>query len=127
VVSDIRVATRTEEPSIVADLIISQTAVRHLAYHSRMAAAFGAAGNVDECASEALLAWSILASHGETDIIDALTGDLPEPETLVATPEAQDAARRRAYALALVQGLRERRPDRQRHPYEQVASSLRLP
>jgi hypothetical protein len=113
----------------VTDLNISQTAVRHLAYHSRMAAAFGAAGNVDECASEALLAWSILASHGEADVIDALTGDLPEPETLVATPEAHDAARRRAYALALgLQGhfVSEGQTD-SATLYERVASSLQLP
>ncbi len=113
----------------MADLNISQTAVRHLAYHSRMAAAFATAGNVDECASEALLAWSILASHGEGDIVDALTGDLPEPETLGATPQAQDAARRRAHALALgLQGhfASEGQTD-SANLYEQVASSLHLP
>jgi hypothetical protein len=94
-----------------------------------MASSFAAAGNVDECASEALLAWTILTSHGERDVIDALTGDLPEPETLGATPQAQDAASRRAHALALgLQGhfVSEGQTD-SATLYEKVASSLCAP
>ena len=110
----------------MADLILSQTAARHLAYHSRMAAAFAAASNLDECASESLLAWTILSTHGGPDITDAVTGDLPEPEALGATHASQDAARRRAHALALgLQGhfVSEGQTD-SATLYERVASSL---
>lgn len=85
----------------MADLILSETAARHLAYHSRMAAARAAAGDLDECASEALLAWTILSSQAEQLASDALTVDLPEPSSFSRSPASEDAARRRAHALAL--------------------------
>jgi len=85
----------------MADLTLPETAARHLAYHSRMAAEFAAAGNLDECASEALLAWAILSRHDDGHITDAPTVDLPEPSSVSESPASGDAVRRRAHTLAL--------------------------
>lgn len=85
----------------MADLILSETVARHLAYHARTAAAFAAAGNLEQCASEALLAWTILANQDGHAAIDSLTADLPEPRSFSPSSTSEDAARRRAHALAL--------------------------
>lgn len=85
----------------MANLVLSDTAASHLAYHVRMAALFATAGDLDECASEALLAWTILAVHGGPDVADALIGDLPPFRSFDAGSAADVAAHRRAHDLAL--------------------------
>jgi hypothetical protein len=85
----------------MSDLVLPDTVVRHLAYHARMAALFAAAGDLDECASEALLVWSILDLHGARRSADSLTSDLPSGRVAGADPTAEATARRRAHDLAL--------------------------
>jgi hypothetical protein len=85
----------------MANLLLSDTAASHLAYHTRLAAIFATAGDLDECASEALLAWTILTVHGGGDVADSLIGDLPPFRSFDAGTTSDVAARRRAHALAL--------------------------
>jgi hypothetical protein len=85
----------------MSEMIFPDVVVRHLAYHTRMAASFAAAGNTTESASEALLASTILDLHGAGDAADSLTHDLPVGRIADADPPALAAARRRAHDLAL--------------------------
>jgi hypothetical protein len=84
----------------MANLVLSDTAASHLVYHTRMATLLATQGDVDECASEALLALTILTLHGG-DVADSLIGDLPSVRSFDARSVSDDAARRRAYDLAL--------------------------
>lgn len=83
------------------DLVIPEVAARHLAYHARMAAAFAAAGDVVESASESLLVWTLLAQHGGEDAAASVRSDLLD-ERISAVPATVEAlVQRRAHALAL--------------------------
>ena len=84
----------------MADLVVPGPAAAQLAYHLRMAAAFAAAGDVGECASEATLAWTILSMHGAS-ALDATNGDLPGMPVAGASDAQWDLVRRRTHALAL--------------------------
>jgi len=113
----------------MADLILSETTARHLAYHTRMAAELAAAGNLDECASEALLAWTILSHHADGTVTDTPTVDLPEPGSSGDAPTPGDTVRRRAHSLALsLEGhfTSEGQTD-SADLYEQVAAALDQP
>jgi hypothetical protein len=85
----------------MAELLLPDVVVRHLAYHTRMAALFATAANITESASEALLASTILDLHGAADAADSLTHDLPGQRVADADPVVLAAARRRAHDLAL--------------------------
>jgi hypothetical protein len=85
----------------MANLVLSDTAASHLAYHTRLATLFATAGDLDECASEALLAWTILTIHGGGDEADSLIGDLPPSRSFETDSTSDAAVRRRAHDLAL--------------------------
>lgn len=85
----------------MSDLVLPETAACHLAYHARMAARFGAEGDLEECASEALLAWAILDAHGGRQAAESLTSDLPDGRIRAEAWSGDSDVRRRAHALAL--------------------------
>lgn len=85
----------------MANLVLSDIAAGHLAYHSRMASLLASSGDLDQCASEALLAWTILTVHGGGDVADSVIGDLPPFREFEAGSTSDLAARRRAHDLAL--------------------------
>ncbi len=82
------------------ELVISGAAASLLATHLRLAAVCATSDDVDGCASEALLAWTILGLCGgraaarDTDELAARVGD-------AVAPSRQAALIRRTQALAL--------------------------
>jgi hypothetical protein len=82
----------------MADLTVPELAATQLSYHLRMAAGFAAASDVRECASEAVLAWTILSLY---ESVHADAGDLPGIRVAGVSDAQWDSALRRAQALAL--------------------------
>ena len=83
------------------DLLLPAAVVPHLGYHAHLAAEFGSGGHADEAASEALLAWTILAVHGASEAHLLITGDLPTDRVAGVEPAQRTETRRRAHTLAL--------------------------
>lgn len=79
-------------------LIMSPVAARQFSYHVRLAASTAVAGNVEESAAEAVLAWSMLCSCCPTAMEGAsgVAAELIDPERI----SASDADRRRAHSRA---------------------------
>lgn len=86
-----------------ADLTFSPTAAAQFSYHVRMAAVFAAAGELDQSGSEAVLAWTILATTSPSAVELALgTASELIGQHHVGVSEADRlATRNRAHALAL--------------------------
>lgn len=90
-------------PEQTADLTLSPTAAAQFSYHLRMAAVFAAAGELDQSGSEAVLAWTILATVSPSTVELALdtASELIGQEHAGVSEAHRVAARTRAHALAL--------------------------
>ena len=84
------------------DLHLPADAAAQFSYHVRMAAVFAVAGATEESASEAVLAWTILAScwDGAASAALATATELVGQHQAPRSPADRDAARARADALA---------------------------
>ena len=93
-------AVVSEQP---ADLTFSPTAAAQFSYHLRMAAVFAAAGELDQSGSEAVLAWTILATTSPSAVDLALdtASELIGQDHVGVSESHRIAARNRAHALAL--------------------------
>lgn len=85
----------TPEGSILERLVRED-----IGYHLDLSVRLAAAGEVDESASEAVLALALLSIGSEPSGASRL-GDLPAPESLVPDGERTASIRRRGHALAL--------------------------
>ena len=85
------------------EVTMSASAATQFAYHSRMAAVFAVGGESAESASEAVLAWAILATS-RPDAVDAagsVAADLVGQQQVGLSEAHQEAAHRKAHALAM--------------------------
>ena len=80
-----------------------RTATGQFAYHLRMAAVFAVAGELDESASETVLAWTMLAEGwpGADSAALATASELIGQDQVALSVQHRDAARDRARSLAL--------------------------
>jgi hypothetical protein len=90
----------SDEDAAVNDVVISEDLACQLAYHLRMAAGFAAVGDAAECASEATLAWTLVAGAG-VHLAERAAQDLPALRLADVTEGQWDTVRRRTEALAL--------------------------
>ena len=92
-----------ESDSTPPELRLSPVATGLFSYHVRMSAVCGIAGNHDESASEALLAWSMLCAVAPeaSDAAAAVAAELIDPEQLSVSDADQARVRARAQDLAL--------------------------
>jgi hypothetical protein len=74
-----------------------------LSYHLRMAAAFAAAGECQESGSEAVLAWTMLATSWPAAelVASGAASELVGIHQLTVSDRHREAARARAHAVAL--------------------------
>lgn len=85
------------------ELHMDPVASAQFAYHVRMAAMCGVAGNNEESASEAVLAWSMLSSccPGAVEAAAAVGAELIDPDRVAASDDDRRRAQSRAHGLAL--------------------------
>ena len=90
-------------PESSNELILNVVASRQFSYHVKMAAVFAVAGETDESASEAVLAWTILATcwTGADAAASATAAELIGQDQAGMSDLHRDAAHVRAHALAL--------------------------
>lgn len=96
----------TDQPSDSAEpgsLRLSPLVAAQFAYHVRMTAVFALAGEAVESASEAVLAWALLATNWPDAITSATeTGaELIDQRVVALSDETRTAAAARARGLAL--------------------------
>lgn len=91
------------EPEMMSGFSLSPCAAAQLSYHVRMAAVFAVAGESDESASEAVLAWTMLATCSPVAVsaAAATASELIDQDQVALSEAARSAARDRAHALAL--------------------------
>ncbi len=87
----------------MTDLELSAPAAAQLSYHVRMSAVFAVAGETDESASEAVLAWAILSTcwPGATEAAQATADELIGQDQAGLSAIHQKSAHAKAHALAL--------------------------
>ncbi|NND73740.1 MAG: hypothetical protein HKN44_01935 [Ilumatobacter sp.] len=90
-------------PDTSAGLAVPDAIAAQLAYHTRMAAVFAVAGDTAESASEAVLAWAMLATSwdGAANAASTAAAELVDQDQASTSPLHRDTARARAEALAL--------------------------
>jgi len=91
------------DPIEAGALCLRPPAADQFAYHVRMTAVFAVAGQTEESASEAVLAWAILRSQWpEADASAAETGaELVDQRVASLSDRSRNAALNRARGLAL--------------------------
>lgn len=84
-------------------LCLRQPAADQFAYHVRMAAVFAVAGQTDESASEAVLAWAMLTSQwsGAEASVAEIGAELIDQRVASLSDRARTGATNRARGLAL--------------------------
>jgi len=84
-------------------LCLSQPAADQFAYHVRMSAVFAVAGQTEESASEAVLAWAILMSQwpGAEASAAEIGAELIDQRVASLSDRARNSALNRARGLAL--------------------------
>lgn len=82
---------------------LDDTAGAHIAYHLRMAAVFAVAGEPDESAAEAVLAWTMLVTSWAYGAESAgrVAAELVDREVATTSPEHRLRAMRGARARAM--------------------------
>jgi hypothetical protein len=91
------------EPPSPEEFRLSQPAADQFAYHVRMSAVFAVAGQTEESASEAVLAWAILSSQWSAAEARAteVGAELIDQSVASVSDRARTAATSRARGLAL--------------------------
>lgn len=86
-----------------SELNMDAVASAQFSYHVRMAAMCAIAGNTEESASEAVLAWAMLSSccAGAAASAAAVGSELIDPERVSATDDQRRRGQTRAHDLAL--------------------------
>ncbi len=85
------------------ELELPASTAGQFAYHVRMAAVFAVAGETDESASEAVLAWAILSTcwPGATEAAGVTADELIGQNQVGLSEQHRQAAHAKAHALAL--------------------------
>jgi hypothetical protein len=84
-------------------LTLAQLAASQFSYHVRMAAVFAVAGQSEESAAEAVLAWTMLSRQwpGAADAASAVGAELVDARVAALSETSRAAALARAHGLAL--------------------------
>jgi hypothetical protein len=84
-------------------LALTQLAASQFSYHVRMAAVFAVAGQAEESAAEAVLAWTVLSLQWDdaTGAATEVGAELVDARVALSSEESRSAVLARAHGLAL--------------------------